>query len=84
MTDSGLPPIKGAATRQNPLENDDKADLTATRDISQSAIESDRALINQEKNKRSTKSDLEIGKIQKNPRQATAASSEEKVREKTE
>ena len=75
MTDSKLPPIKGAASPKNPLANG-KADLSATRDISQSALGSDRALINQEKKKRSTKGDIEKGKIQKNSRKVTPASDE--------
>lgn len=76
MTDSSLPPIKGAASPKNPLANDGKSDLSATREISQSALESDRALINQEKKKRSTKGDIEKGKIQKNSRKVTPASDE--------
>ena len=44
MTDT-LPPIKGAVSSSSATGNDGKSDLTNTRDISQSALESDRTLI---------------------------------------
>jgi len=43
MSNSNLPPIKGAST-SNPLAND-RADISSTREITQSAMESDRALV---------------------------------------
>jgi len=44
MSNSNLPPIKGA-TSSNPLANDGRADISSTREITQSAMESDRALV---------------------------------------
>jgi len=66
MTDT-LPPIKGAVSSSSATGNDGKSDLTNTRDISQSALESDRTLI-----KGDTKqNDIEVGRIQKNSKKVS-------------
>ena len=73
MTDSKLPPIKGVAPR-NTGGNDGNADISSTRDISQSAMESDRALIKADGKKKVSSLDIENGKIQKNSKKVTPAS----------
>jgi len=65
-----LPPIKGAEKR-NIQGDDGNPDLTNTRDISQSALESDRALIKVDAKKKSYKGDIEKGKIQKNSKKVS-------------
>ena len=77
MTDSKLPPIKGA-TNQNASAEDGQTELQNTRDITQSAIESDRAMIKAEHNMiADVESGSDAGKIRKNARKVTQASDEE-------
>jgi hypothetical protein len=76
MTDSKLPPIKGVAPR-NTGGNDGNADISSTREISQSALESDRALIKADGRKKVSSMDIENGKIQKNSKKVTPASENE-------
>ena len=79
MTDSKLPPIKGA-TNQSPAKDDGQTELQNTREISQSAIglESDRAMIKAEHNMiADVESGSDAGKIRKNSKKVTQASDEE-------
>jgi hypothetical protein len=69
MTDTQLPPIKGArSTTENPslVRDNDTSDMTATREISATALESDRALIKPAGSKKSAEGDIESGKVRKN------------------
>ena len=62
MSDNELPPIKGARQTREVRDND-VSDITATREISASALESDRALMKPAGSRKS--GDIESGKGKK-------------------
>lgn len=67
MTDTKLPPIKGAEK----IPQTDRSDLSNTRDLTGTALESDRTVVEGSKKRSSRDNDIELGKIQKNSKKVS-------------